>query len=54
MMKQNPATIERALDHLIAARSLERIGDHARNIAEGVIYVVQGVDVRHQPATQVL
>jgi phosphate transport system protein len=50
MMKQDPATIERALDHLIAARSLERIGDHARNIAEGVIYLVQGVDVRHQPA----
>jgi phosphate transport system protein len=48
MMKQEPATIERALDHLIVARSLERIGDHARNIAEGVIYLVQGVDVRHQ------
>jgi phosphate transport system protein len=50
MMKQDPTTIERALDHLIAARSLERIGDHARNIAEGVIYLVQGIDVRHQPA----
>jgi phosphate transport system protein len=50
MMKHDPATIERALDHLIAARSLERIGDHARNIAEGVIYLVQGIDVRHQPA----
>ena len=50
MMKQDPTTIERALDHLIAARSLERIADHARNIAEGVIYLVQGVDVRHQPA----
>jgi phosphate transport system protein len=49
MMKHDPATIERALDHLIAARSLERIGDHARNVAEGVIYLVQGVDVRHQP-----
>ena len=50
MMKHDPATIERALDHLIAARGLERIGDHARNIAEGVIYLVQGIDVRHQPA----
>jgi phosphate transport system protein len=50
MMQQDPSTIERSLDHLIAARSLERIGDHARNIAEGVIYLVQGIDVRHQPA----
>jgi phosphate transport system protein len=50
MMKRDPETIERALDHLIVARSLERIGDHARNVAEGVIYLVQGIDVRHQPA----
>jgi phosphate transport system protein len=49
IMRRDPASIERALDHLIVARSLERIGDHARNIAEGVIYLVQGVDVRHQP-----
>jgi phosphate transport system protein len=50
MMKRDATTIERSLDHLIAARSLERIGDHARNVAEGVIYLVQGIDVRHQPA----
>ncbi|HVW08201.1 MAG TPA: phosphate signaling complex protein PhoU [Bryobacteraceae bacterium] len=50
MMRTGPDSIERALDHLIAARSLERIGDHARNIAEGVIYLVQGIDVRHRSA----
>jgi phosphate transport system protein len=50
MMRAEPDSIERALDHLIAARSLERIGDHARNIAEGVIYLVQGIDVRHRSA----
>jgi phosphate transport system protein len=50
MMRNAPDTIERALDHLIAARSLERIGDHARNIAEDVIYLVRGIDVRHRPA----
>jgi phosphate transport system protein len=49
LMRRDPGTIERALNHLIVARSLERIGDHARNIAEGVIYLVQGVDVRHRP-----
>jgi phosphate transport system protein len=50
MMRHEPASIEPALDHLIAARSLERIGDHARNIAEDVIYLVRGIDVRHRPA----
>ncbi len=50
IMRSEPDSIERALDHLIAARSLKRIGDHARNIAEGVIYLVQGIDVRHRPA----
>lgn len=50
LMRRNPETIERALAHLIAARNLERIGDHARNIAEGVIYLAQGIDVRHQMA----
>jgi phosphate transport system protein len=50
MMRNDPDSIERALDHLIAARSLERIGDHARNIAEDVIYLVRGIDVRHRSA----
>jgi phosphate transport system protein len=50
MMQRDPSTVPRALDYLIIARSLERIGDHATNIAEDVIFLTQGVDVRHQPA----
>lgn len=48
IMKRDADSIERALDYLIIARSLERIADHAKNIAEGVIFLVEGVDVRHQ------
>jgi phosphate transport system protein len=53
LMKMEPECIERALDYLIIARSLERIADHATNIAEDVIFMVQGVDVRHR-ATEAL
>jgi phosphate transport system protein len=48
LMEKDPAVIGRALDHLIIARSLERIADHATNIAEDVIFLAQGVDVRHR------
>ena len=48
LMQTDPSTVERALDHLLIARSLERIGDHATNIAEDIIFLVQGVDVRHR------
>ncbi len=50
MMEKDTKTICRALDHLIIARSLERIADHATNIAEDVIFLAQGVDVRHRVA----
>ncbi len=50
LMQRDPSTIPRAVDHLIIARSLERIADHATNVAEDVIFMVQGIDVRHQPA----
>lgn len=50
MMQRDSSTVPQALDYLIIARSLERIADHATNIAEDVIFLVQGVDVRHQPA----
>jgi len=46
-MLADPKTIERALALILVSRHLERIADHATNIAEDVIYVVQGRDVRH-------
>ena len=42
------------LNEMWALRSLERIGDHASNIAEHVVYLVQGMDVRHQSLDELL
>lgn len=46
-MLQDPTTIEPALDLILVSRHLERIGDHATNVAEDVIFIVSAKDVRH-------
>ncbi len=48
IMKKEPSMVERALDYVLIARRLERIADHATNIAEDVIFMVKGIDVRHR------
>ena len=49
-MLQDPTTIEPALDLILVSRHLERIGDHATNVAEDVIFIVSARDVRHHAA----
>ena len=48
-MLQDPSTVEPALDLILVSRHLERIGDHATNVAEDVIFMVSALDVRHHP-----
>ncbi|MBK8179582.1 MAG: phosphate signaling complex protein PhoU [Planctomycetes bacterium] len=49
MMKERPETIERAVQTMSVSRHLERIGDHATNIAEDIVYMVEGEIIRHSP-----
>jgi phosphate transport system protein len=46
-MMEDPRTISAAIDLVFVAKAIERVGDHAKNLAEVIIYIVKGTDVRH-------
>jgi len=52
-MMEDPRTISPALEIVFIAKSIERIGDHAKNVAEAVVQLVKGKDVRHATADQI-
>jgi len=52
-MMEDPRTISASIDLVFVAKAIERVGDHAKNLAEAIIYVVKGEDVRHTPVDQV-
>ena len=51
-MMEDPRTISTSIEIISIARAIERIGDHAKNVSEQVIYVVEGRDIRHSKETQ--
>lgn len=48
-MMEDPRTISASIDLVFVAKAIERVGDHAKNLAEVIIYIVKGADVRHSP-----
>jgi phosphate transport system protein len=52
-MMEDPRMISASLDLLFLAKAIERIGDHSKNIAEQIIYIVKGADVRHSSMDQI-
>jgi len=53
LMAERPSTIPSALNLIVISKSLERIGDHAANVAEQVVYLCEGRDIRHAPPSRV-
>ena len=51
-MEKDPHNIQQALDLMVVTRNLERIADHSTNIAEDVLFLVKGIDVRHHAETR--
>ena len=52
-MMEDPRTISSSIDLVFVAKAIERVGDHAKNLAEQIIYIVKGTDVRHNPVDAV-
>jgi phosphate transport system protein len=52
-MMEDPRTISASIDLVFVAKAIERVGDHAKNLAEQIIYIVKGQDVRHNPVEAV-
>jgi phosphate transport system protein len=52
-MMEDPRTISASIDLVFVAKAIERVGDHAKNLAEAIIYIVKGADVRHTPMATV-
>jgi phosphate transport system protein len=52
-MMEDPRTISASIDIVWVAKAIERIGDHAKNIAEHVIFIAAGMDVRHATPEEV-
>jgi phosphate transport system protein len=52
-MMEDPRTISASIDLVFVAKAIERVGDHAKNLAEQIIYIVKGTDVRHNSIDEV-
>jgi len=52
-MMEDPRTISSSIDLVFVAKAIERVGDHAKNLSEQIIYIVKGTDVRHHTVADV-